>query len=180
MYMNKKLEQAYQNWVATKTKFIQRLERMTPSQLIFQSDENEWSPLLVLDHIIVSENKVILRLQENSDQQKTEKVGIKSRLANAALAQFYKSGKKVKMPIKGLEPSGNNLEHLKQTSNHNNESMHTMIQGFPEHKLRSSVFKHPVSGHMTMQHTIEFLENHILHHVHQLNRIERHANYPHN
>ena len=70
------------------------------------------------------------------------------------------------------------MDELLEQSKENNEVFRKILEDFPDDKLKYSVFKHPVSGGMSMQHTVDFCNIHMVHHSHQLDRIEGHVNYP--
>lgn len=177
--MNKELEQSYHQLIETKKAFLKRIKEKTVEQQAFKPDESSWSMVEVFEHILLSEGGILKYLKKRPPAETEYKVGLKSKIAYAAAAQFYKSSGKVKVPIKGLTPEGKrSLDDLIQESDENNAFIHSIIVDFPEEKLKYSVFKHPVSGAMTMQNTIKFFNNHIVHHVHQLNRLEKHAHYP--
>lgn len=177
--MNKDLKQSYQQFINTKRTFLGLIKEKTQEQQTFKPSEDEWNMLEVLEHILISEGGILGYFKKNPPAETEYKVGLKSKMAYALLAKLYKSSKKVKAPIKILNPKGDkSLKELLGQADKYNILLQSIIMDFPEEKLKYSVFKHPVSGAMTMQNTIDFFTNHILHHLHQLNRLEKHANYP--
>ncbi|MGK0388275.1 MAG: hypothetical protein ACI94Y_001003 [Maribacter sp.] len=177
--MNKELEQSYHQLIETKQTFLKRIKEKTLEQQMFKPNEEGWNMVEIFEHIQLSEGGILGYFKKRPPAETEYKVDLKSKVAYSLLSQFYKLPSKVNVPVKGLTPKGNTpLENLIQQSDSNNDIIRVIIIDFPLEKLKYSVFKHPVSGAMTMQNTIDFFTNHILHHVHQLNRLEKHANYP--
>jgi uncharacterized damage-inducible protein DinB len=177
--MNKELEQSYHQLIETKQTFLKRIKEKTLEQQMFKPNEEGWNMVEIFEHILLSEGGILGYFKKRPPAETEYKVDLKSKVAYSVLSQFYKLPSKVKVPVKGLTPNGDtSLEKLIQQSDKNNDVIRAILVDFPSEKLKYSVFKHPVSGAMTMRNTIDFFTNHILHHVHQLNRLEKHANYP--
>lgn len=176
--MNSGLKSSYERLIETKKKFIDRVNGKTIEQQNFKPSDSAWNMIEVMDHILVSESRILEYLKKNPPHETEYKVNLKSKLAYKALAVFYKSAGKVKMPIKGLGPLGLEWDALLEKSSTNDIYLKTILDDFPNEKINHSVFKHPVSGAMTLENTIDFFTNHFLHHFHQLNRIEKHSDYP--
>lgn len=177
--MIKELEQPYQQFLSTKKQFLDRINAASKEQQLFKPSEDSWSMVEVLEHILLSESGVLGFMKKYPPAQSAFKVNLKSRILYKLLAKLYKSGKKVKVPAKFLNPTGGkSLASLLEESQGNNEFLSGILKDFPEEKLKYSAFKHTVSGGMTIGNTIEFFENHIIHHSHQLDRLEKHPNYP--
>jgi len=54
----------------------------------------------------------------------------------------------------------------------------SFLNDFPKEKLTHIVFTHPFAGQLTLIQTLQFLREHIYHHLHQLKRIKADAAYP--
>ena len=177
--MNYKLEKSYQHFIETKKRFVDKNANKTAEQQSFKSSEDEWSMLEVMEHILISEGGILKLFEKYPPLESTYKMSLKSKATNFMLSKLYKSSKKVKLPMKSLAPKGNQpFGEMLQQSNGYNEAFLAHIKGFPDDKMKLSVFKHPVSGGMTMENTIDFLSDHIVHHLHQLDRIIAHHQYP--
>lgn len=177
--MNKELEQSYHQFIETKKAFLKRINEKTLEQQMFKPNEEGWNMVEIFEHILLSEGGILGYFKKRPPAETEYKVSLKSKVTYAVLSQFYKLPTKVKVPVKGLDPQGKtSLDKLIEQSDKNNDVIQSILVDFPSEKLKYSVFKHPVSGTMTMKNTIGFFTNHIVHHVHQLNRLEKHINYP--
>ncbi len=172
--MNKKLEIKYNEFLSMKKRFMDRLEKNTLEQNQFKSSPTEWSPLEVLEHIQISENGILKFFQKYNPAESKHKPKGKDKVINFLLSKLYRSSYKVKVPVKGLDPTGKkSLEELKKESEITKEKLKQYLENLPDEKINYSVFKHPVSGGMTMESVVAFWTNHVLHHLHQLDRIEK-------
>lgn len=177
--MNKQLAASYTEFEKVKEQFTQRIVDKTEEQRLFQPAEDAWSMLGVLEHIVIAEMGILGFLKKNPPSESTYKIGIKNKISYKLLVKFFQSSGKVKTPVKGLDPTGEkSLEELLVQTQKNSLAIKKILEDFPENKLKYSVFKHPIAGGMSMQHTVDFCKNHMIHHSHQLDRIEGHVNYP--
>ncbi len=177
--MNNTLNQKLNSLINIRKSFLERINNYSEEQLLFKINNNEWNILEVLDHVSLSEKLVIKLFKKYPPAETKYKVTLSSKLKNKALSLFYKSSKKVKMPMNTLAPRGNvSLGDLNQEMEDQFSSLQEYCENHPEEKMNYSVFKHPVSGGMTMENTVQFFEQHIIHHIHQLNKIEKDSNFP--
>jgi len=179
--MDNQLEKCFKELIDTKEKWNRRLSNKTVQQLNFKPGDKGWSMLEVYDHILISEEKILLLFEKRPPSETTYKVKKMDKFKNVLLSRLYKSAFRVNMPMDSLAPRGfDSLEELKNMSAGYDKQLKIVLDNFPSEKLKMSVFKHPVSGGMTMSNTIDFFNNHYKHHFHQLDRIEKHPDYPKN
>jgi hypothetical protein len=173
------LEAPYKQYNGVRETFFERIAALLPTQQAFRPDKEEWNHLQVMEHIVTSEATLLAFFNKYDPALTERKVGLKNKAANLALTQFYRSAKKVKMPAGLPTPTGEqSVEDMLRQAQEVMQGFTVFVEAFPENKINYSVFKHPVSGGMSMKATIEFLGNHILHHNHQLDRIAGHPDFP--
>jgi len=177
--MNKELESSFIQFQKTKEQFIQRILSRTEEQQLFESAEGVWNMMGIFEHIMNAEAQILAFMTKYPPLKSTHKIRLKDKIAYQFLLGFFKAHGKVKAPNENLNPSGEkSWDELLKQSQDNNEGLKNILENFKEEHLKHSVFKHPIAGRMTMRHTIDFWKNHIIHHSHQLDRIEAHPNYP--
>lgn len=177
--MHPALEKEFKRFQTVKKEFIDRIEQCSETQRTFKPSAGEWSLLEVFEHIQISEKGILAFFKKYPPHESKFKIKTKNKFYFFLLTLFFKSGKKVKMPAAGLAPTGQkNWEELKISSSKTQEELLEFLKGFPQEKLSYSVFKHPVSGGMNMESAVAFFANHVIHHTHQLKRIQKSTSFP--
>ena len=83
---------------------------------------------------------------------------------------------RIKVPeaVPGIAPVESlTLSELEARWTATRSRLQAQIAAFPADKARCNVFRHPVSGWMTLPQTLHFLSAHLTHHGYQLRRVQR-------
>ncbi|NNE56259.1 MAG: DinB family protein, partial [Flavobacteriales bacterium] len=137
-------------------------------------EADSWNSLQVLEHILGSERGTLAYLMKKTqaDWQDIPLVGEEhaegSRKLNAALI----SDRKWKAPQVLKVPEGErSLSEMSQYWADLREKMYIFVEQLDQNYHGRQIFKHPISGRLDLYQTLEFLANHVAHHMHQLERI---------
>ena len=168
------LDRTFQHLEAQKADVLAAFASLPPSQLHFQPAPGSWSALQVLDHLQKTEHGITTAVVETmptphkqpvSDLVKTTLLRglflLPSRVKAPGSAPQIMPGDDLELPVLAERWAGTRLR------------LASLIAGFPPRTLPLGVFRHPVSGWMTMGQTLSFLSAHIVHHNYQLRRLAR-------
>ena len=134
-----------------------------------------WNMIEVAEHLFNAEQGIVPQLKKygkGEGKQASLFAGIRSTL----LTLFMRSPAKFNVPKAAarIEPKGmHNLDSLKQAWDALRKEMLRWAEDYPTSHLSHYVFKHPVAGLLTPIQTMQFLEDHIAHHIKQIERIKR-------
>lgn len=181
--MHPKIEKYFNRIENTKEYYDALLKVFNPTQLNFRPSPESWSMLEVMQHLYTSE-KLSTDFVKNFDfGRKNVKLGLKSRLNTILVVNRLNSKKKFNAP-KVLEQSKGKFNlssdanefHDQWTAMRN--EMKSVLESFPEEKLKHFSFNHPAVGKMTVTQMLEFFNSHLNHHKYQIEAINHHKDFP--
>lgn len=171
--MNQKLELLLNQFESEKNNFTAIVAGFSREQRAVKP-ENGWNMLQVMEHIIWSENGTLEYMKRKTKapwseiELTTDEEDKKSQQLNGALI----SDKQWRAPDVLPSPAGaqsyeNMVAYWDKLRNDYLEFLNDLDVNY-HNRL---IFKHPFAGRINLFQTIEFLNNHIVHHVHQIKRI---------
>jgi uncharacterized damage-inducible protein DinB len=134
-----------------------------------------WNMIQVAEHLFNAEQGILPQLKKYGKGE-GKKAGLSASFRSTLLSLFMRSPAKIKVPkaAAGIEPKGNlDFESLNNSWNALRENIREWAVNYPTGRLGHYVFKHPVAGLMTPVQTMQFLEDHIAHHIQQIERIKK-------
>lgn len=156
-----------------KNRILNNLVDFSEEELNYKPSEKEWSIAQVIEHLIESEtgtNKYINYKLKNIEEQ--PKAGLKSYLSSKVLNKKLKSDEKFKVPSVLSEPeTGKSYPELKEKWDKSRMYLIKTVENFPKGKSNKAIFKHPKAGLLNMSQTMNFLINHLHHHIPQIDAL---------
>lgn len=155
--------------------FLSTLANYNFKQLHYKATPEAWCMLQVAQHILASEKGTLFFVNNKPALELSTFNKFKAFFLNTGLIIFLKSPFKFKAPkVQGLSP-----EHIPTLQLADIEQQWAEIRGgwerylgnFEAEKLNKVVFNHPVGKKMTISQTLNFLYEHLGHHILQLQRI---------
>lgn len=150
---------------------------LSPAQARFQSEPAAWSALEVLDHLVKVERGFLEGVRKALPHGAP--VPFLDRVKALAVIAVMQSPIRVKVPTSALTvlpEAATDLTGIVTRWDNVRHDMADLIRSLDTEQLSQGVFRHPVSGWMTMPRAITFLSAHIRHHRYQLQRIKWRAN----
>ena len=152
---------------------LAELHRYSPRELQFNPAPSAWSMIQIAEHLQRTENAV---LNGTFTQPGTRVQTISQRTKASLMIALTLSPVRVGVPkatpvIAPAEPL--TLPELEARWAATRSHLEVAIHEFPADKARCNVFRHPVSGWMTLPQTLHFLSAHLTHHGYQLRRVQR-------
>jgi len=164
-----------------KEEMLNRLIDLDTEQLAFKPDENAWSVVMVVDHIVKSEEAVVSYL--NKKLQAPDKLKSNNFIAKSKAKLLHnrlRSNSKYKVPeISSINPAPDaNLLECKERWGATRKSFQDILKNQSDEILMKQVFRHPVAGRMNILDTMQFMYEHIYHHLKQIGRIVTDEKFP--
>jgi len=151
---------------------ISELNNPDPELLIFKPDVNSWNILEVVEHCKNVDALTFTYLKKYQDYP-SRPAGIKENIRGILLKLALKGGFKFKVPNKSLLPEGKfSPQELAEKWIAIRMEIIKFLETFPEEKLNHAIFKHPRAGYITIVQTIDFINDHTIHHRNQISRIK--------
>jgi uncharacterized damage-inducible protein DinB len=140
---------------------------------------DQWSAAQVVYHLIASEKGIQQYLQHKlQEEEKLERGSLKGMLQSMFLRVVLRfPGIKFKAPkqIAALVPPASDkvapLTLLRQQWAALRRQLEQLLNEYPGHLTNRAIFKHPRAGMLTIQQTLDFMVDHVLHHQQQMQRI---------
>jgi hypothetical protein len=171
--VNRKLQYHFNRLEAIKEEALALSESLSAVDLEF-SPNGKWSAGQILTHILTSER---LALQ----YMKKKLLGV-NELSNAGFIQPIKLVVlkiSQRLPVKYKVPEGIRIntpafagkEQLLKSWDEERRHLHTFLSAIKEENTDKLIFKHPIAGMFSAAQGLEFLREHIIHHMPQIARI---------
>jgi uncharacterized damage-inducible protein DinB len=173
--MYNELTEQFERAEAARLTLLKKIEDSPAEQRKKKPALETWNMIEVAEHLFNAEQNILPQLRKYGKGE-GKKADFLAGIRSTLLTLFMRSPAKIKVPkaAAGIEPKGNmEFEALKNAWNDLRREMNDWVQQYPESHLGHYVFKHPVAGLMTPVQTMRFLEDHIIHHLKQIERIKR-------
>ena len=157
---------------------LAELERCTPEQRSFRSEEGVWSLGEVAHHLLLVEQGILGVLFDGGRAPPVSR-GVRDRIGRAAVRLVFALGIRVKVPVRGVRPKGNvSLEEIRWQWDDTRAALAGYLEGITEATLRRPILGHPIAGPMDVLQGLVFLTQHFDHHLRQIARIRRATAFP--
>lgn len=145
---------------------------LPPDVLLKKPDDNKWSTLQILFHIIKSEQLILLSMNHEMKSKLKRKAGISAFVRFAITKAVLHSGFKIKAPpLLRKMPDEYNLSDLLKRWSKIREELKNILTGFADNDLKYALFKHPYAGDFNLKQTLNFMLEHLKHHKKQIEKI---------
>jgi uncharacterized damage-inducible protein DinB len=171
--MRAKIKKKFDELEIAREKLFLEINEYSNDQLNIQPNPDKWSANQIIFHITSAEKWTLSYIKykiEKSD--KFLKMNINQYFKSALLKLALKGPIKWKAPKEvSIIPTDLNFEFLKADFIANRESWKSFLEEVPEDLLDKAIFRHPISGKMNLNKTLEFLKDHSERHFGQIRRI---------
>lgn len=172
--MDKKTKIHLKNLDQKLTLLLRDLKNYTDAKLNEQPNPNEWSVLQIMQHLMQAESGSISYVKKKlSFEPELAKAGVLSSFRSVFLNMALSSPIKIKAPA---QISGDSLltdltfwEVAKQWKTQRKELV-TYLENLPEDFYTKDLYKHPLSGKMTLSSMLSFFNKHVDRHTRQIKR----------
>lgn len=139
-------------------------------QFNFKPAEGKWSPGQVIFHLVQVEQFSVSYVKKKLSRPETlKKTGIGASIRFFLLKFFLSLPVKYKAPAPvSTVPDNLNKEQLMMQWEDTRKEMASLLDSFPEELLEKNIFKHLVAGRLTIAQMLDFIHDHIDHHLPQI------------
>jgi uncharacterized damage-inducible protein DinB len=161
-----------------KERFLASLQALTAEQLDFRVKPEAWTVVQVGHHVVQVEQRTADAIKKHRGMR-SGKRRLHHRLGNLLLWLVFKTGLRVKNPVPEVAPDADvDLAQLLEAWERARTDLEEVLSEVKERGLQYAAFKHPVGGPLTVEQALDFLVMHLDHHLRQIERIQRHPEFP--
>jgi hypothetical protein len=150
---------------------IKELSKYTNERLNQKPANGGWSPMEVIQHLMVSEIGTLNYIQKKlSFNPKLKQSGLLQDVKSGLYNRFFRLPIKVKAPIKVLTdfPEYSDFEETITNWNNSRADFKKLLDNFDDSLWDKQVFNHPVIGRISISHTVAFFYEHQHRHIKQI------------
>ncbi len=175
--MLRQLERRIDRLERQRAALLRELHAMTPGRLVFHPAPGGWSALDLVEHLVLVEEAVLRGIP---DRPPTRGLADSARAA-VVLPLLYLSfarGGRFRAPTPAILPvGGSTLPQLEARWTRARANLRAVLQLMGREDLSRPFFRHPVVGWLTTLEGLGFLERHVAHHLHRVQRIRALPSY---
>jgi hypothetical protein len=161
------LEEKIRTFEARRNALLDQLSEIDPEVLSARPEGDKWSPIEIVEHMVVAEREVFLGLPEYADLKvytRNFKNKVMLRIVMLVLGRI-----KVKVPSPTMNPKGGaDLADLKARWDESQQWFRDYVESCDGARLNNAVFKHPVSGPINVEQVIDLGIAHLNAHTNQI------------
>lgn len=168
------LQQKFDQLLNEQQRFLQIIESTPVERLSYKPTPDAWSMLQVAHHACLVESSVVRFLNKYPPIPVSWFKRLKIWGRSTALKLSLWLPIKFKAPrvaAAAVEEQSIPMEQLLPLWNSSNEQLRQYLAAFDQRHLHYAVFKHPFAGALTITQTLDFMAEHLHHHLPQLNRL---------
>ncbi len=155
----------------TKNELLQKVDNLSETQLNEITTQGKWSIAQVMYHVYLAELMSLQYMKKKtSELTQLQKAGIREALKSLLLQVSLKLPIKYKAPKALAEKLPEHIdwnEFLLKWGDTRDET-YKFINWLPAEALNKGVFRHPTTGLMRIDQTLDFFQAHFEHHVPQI------------
>jgi hypothetical protein len=165
----------FQKLTTTTEKFLSSFDAFSPEQLVTKEDLDNWSPNQVMEHLLIAETGTLGYMLKKTSGGWDELPEVNNSENPGAVELVNRLNTDVRIKAPEILPEPTNamskdvmLSKWKQLRT----ELELFLNSISVHHLNKMVFRQPSAGPMNIVQTLEFMEAHIGHHLHQITRIK--------
>jgi len=165
------LEKRLQTFSDRRVALLDEVEALDHGVLVAKPLPGKWSILEVVEHLVLAERAVFRGMPEPARLvAKERRLGHRVRYLLVMLV--LKLRIRVRVPSAAMIPQGNHsLAELRRFWEENQDWLRSCIDHLGSEIGRKAVFKHPVSGPLTVEQAVRMAQIHLDGHIRQIRRL---------
>lgn len=153
---------------------LQRIENFNEQEVHFKPSADTWSIAQVVNHLVLGEAGTMSYIHKKLSYGPPPGLTWMHRLRGRLLKLILSLPLKFKAPaVVSQLPERPDVSSLIEQWRSARQQMEDFIRNMPAEYEQKALFKHPVAGRMGIEEILDFWEEHLRHHVRQINRIEK-------
>ncbi len=155
-----------------RTTLLDRAASLEPSRLTAHPRPGKWSILEIIEHMVIAEEDVLGDFA-TLDRREHRPRGLRNRLLYRLVMFILTHDIPVRAPSRAMIPSGDrSLAELRARWEENHRLLRRYVEALDEAGTKRAVFRHPVTGPITVSQALHMLEVHLDRHTRQIRALE--------
>ena len=162
-----------------KADILAKVRDWPADRLAYRSAAREWSAAEIIDHLVKVEHAILGAVRRGV--QEPHPVGVADRLHSLLIYLLLRTPSRVRVPRSAPEvlPAQDvDLDDAITQWKATRIDLRALLSEVDAGAMRAGVFRHPVSGWMTLPQVLRFFSVHMHHHVFQLDRVAARSLHP--
>lgn len=170
--MHYKLEKLFHTLEASRKQLLAAVQTYPKNITTHKPSPAEWSMAQVVIHLAITEAQILGYVQKRLLKGGLQNSNFRSWLRYVMIVTALRFRKKIKAPqqVKG-PPEQITLEEAMQTWEQGRQQWQQFLLRYPADVLGKNIFKHPLAGYLNLSQTLDFMNEHVRHHISQIHRI---------
>lgn len=170
--MNTEVKNAFQRIEANRLALLDKMSTFSDEKLNQKPAPESWSAMQTAYHLVMAETSTLSYLEKKIQAKDSVKAaGIKSVFRSALLKLFLFLPFKVKAPkIVENVPDFKPFTALKQDWDKTRKNLESLLETLTDKDVKRELFKHPLAGKMNILQMLEFINDHLVRHIKQIDR----------
>ncbi len=166
------LRRRFERAESQRASFLARIHALDVESHTRAPSEGGWSVADLLQHVVLVDEQTARQLVSPRDGARPRRTPL-SRSKYLVMIAVLRTRIRIKAPAKSVIP-GDAIPAAELVARWDaaRGRLAAYLEGLSDRDLTRPVFRHPISGWLTVEETIGFLHAHLRHHFHQLARLE--------
>lgn len=153
--------------------------KSSDEQHIYDPDEGGWNMAQLFSHLIDVEVLATESMKQRIASGKVKQQAWKHKRRYFLLVMGLLIPKRYKVPIQVAEAAQTvNPHQIAERWKLHQAELNAFMSEFTKEQQQQLVFMHPIAGPLTANQALGFMYFHLIHHLRQLDRIQRSRSYP--
>jgi len=160
--------------------FLNLYRQQDVENLRFRPDQDSWNMLQVMRHLVTAESLSLTYIKRKLTKgENIPKAGAGEKFRSVLLKLALALPIKFKAPkVAEVKEDYPDFESTMEEWHSIRAELKQLLISTDAEIFSKSIYKHPRAGYLTLKQTITFMEDHIEHHLKQVNRIMKHPQFP--
>lgn len=170
--MNTEVKSAFQKIEANRLSLLDKMSKFSDEKLNKKPAPESWSAIQTAYHLLSAETSTLGYLEKKVQSKDSIPMsGFKSIYRSTLLKLFLFLPFKFKAP-KMVEnvPDFKPFKELKQEWDAKRQALAVLLETLTDKDIKRELFKHPLAGKMNILQMLEFINDHLLRHVKQIDK----------
>jgi hypothetical protein len=168
--MEHRLKSSFDKLEQQRVQVVRLLKESDPVK-VAQLQAGKWSPAQIIFHIIISEKLALQYMRKKYlGIGESKKTGLWEAFKFVVLKISQRLPLKFKAPkiLGELDPLTLQLDQLEHEWTYSRNELKSFLEKFDSDSVRRQVYKHPFAGKLNILQGIDFMREHIIHHLPQI------------
>lgn len=168
-----RLQSSYQHLEEARASFLKEMQNL-PAELLAASNENRWSILQIIAHLITAERLSVMYMQKKiQGMEDAGDTGLWEQVKMSLLIISQRLPLKFKAPRAVVQQTirATSLQQLEEEWDLVRNDMKALLDKIQPYQSKRKIYKHVVAGKLNASQALRFFHEHFLHHLPQIKRL---------